>query len=474
MPWRLDLKSERLYILGEMPVRKAIIQLALPVVAAMVVQILYNLTDTFFVGMMNDPRQVAAVSLAMPVFMIITAIAGVFGNGGASFLSRLLGKHDFQSAKEVASASTALCVIGGTILGILSLVFMPSILHSIGTSPDTYEPTRRYMIYVMLGSPIIMCNFAISQLLRAEGATKINMMGMIIGTGTNIVLDPLFILGLQMGVAGAAIATVIGNGVALAYYIRYYRHSESLAAPSLKTLVFRGSVIREILGIGIPASLSQVMMSVGNAISNTMVARYDDYHVAAIGVGMRIISIPIFIFIGLAMGIQPLIGYCYGAGNRTRLKKVNREAMKMGLGLSIVFVLMFAFFSRPMIEVFMRDNRVVEPGILVLHAMIFAFPFAAMQMQFMISLQAMGKALASLIVALSRQGLAYIPSLFILNALFGFHGIVFSMPVADLITTVVAFILLRHHTHRMEHTAGAPKPLPNESEPSDKGGIPGR
>jgi multidrug efflux pump len=447
---------ERLYILEEMPVAGAIYRLAIPTILSMVVQILYNLADTFFVGMLNDPNQIAAVSISMPVFMITMALAGLFGNGGASYLSRLLGQKEIEAARETATVSLVFCGIAAVIVSIVCMVSLRGLLPLIGASSQTGGYAYSYLRVIILGSPVIMLNFCMSQLLRAEGAARINLNGMIVGTAVNMVFDPICILGLHWGVTGAAVATVFGNACALIYYIYYYRTKPCLAAPSIHHLVFRKHSFTRIMAIGIPMSLGQIMMSFGNAISNRMVASYGDLHVAGFGVAMRVIMVPIFLFIGLSMGIQPLIGYCYGASNQERLRKVVRTSMIMGLAMSGFFIVTFLLFSKYMIAVFIRDRQVIALGSLVLNAMVVAFPFAAMQMQFLISLQAMGKAMASLIVSLSRQGLVYIPALFILKAFFGYEGIVFALPIADIGTTIIAFVLLRRAIAKMRSSQHLP------------------
>ncbi len=444
--------EKKLYTLREMPVFKAILHLAIPTVLSMIVQILYNLTDTFFIGMLNDPYQVAAVTIALPVSLFQMAMAGIFGNGGGSYLSRLLGMRDFPRAKEVTSEAILGSALMSVVVGICGLLLLPNILSWVGASAQTSGFTREYLIYILLGTPIVMLNFTLTQLLRAEGAARTAMMGLIIGTGVNIVLDPVFIFLLGMGVTGAAIATVIGNGCGLLWYIRYYLQKKSIATPSLKLCRCNLGVYAEILKIGIPASLGQIVSTVGSSLSYNLASGYGDYHVAGLGVAMRVFTIPIFVFLGMAIGVQPLIGYSYGAGLINRMKETIRTALTMSLSMAIFFTLLFTLFPRELTLVFIRDPRVVSLGTLVLSAYVFAIPFAASGMIFMVTLQALGKALPALIVGISRQGLAYIPLVLLLNKVSGFEGIVLAMPLADGITTLLSFsfvyfifVSLRHH-----------------------------
>ncbi len=434
--------KKRLYILGEMPASKAILQLAVPTILGMIVQILYNLTDTFFVGKLNDPYQVAAVTITLPIFMMQMAISGIFGNGAASYISRLLGEKDYIGARVTATIAWSSTAIISALVTVLGFIFLPEILKASGASTNTYGFASDYMKIIFAGSIISMLNFTTSQMVRAEGAAKHSLIGMLLGTGTNIILDPIFILWMHQGVRGAAIATVIGNGVALCYYISFYLRGKSLATPALKYLSLKWNVLKEILKIGFPSSLSQFMMSVGNAISYNIASGYGDNTVAAMGVAMRVFTIPIFIFIGLAIGVQPLIGYSYGAGNKLRLKHVLNTAIVYALGLSAVFTVLFIFFSKYTMIIFIKNAEVVAIGSQILRVYTFAIIFAAVQMQFGSALQAMGKGMASFILSISRMGLVYIPAIILLNKFFGFDGMIYALPLTDFFTTGLAFAFI--------------------------------
>ncbi|MDZ4121365.1 MAG: MATE family efflux transporter, partial [Candidatus Cloacimonadaceae bacterium] len=436
------MKDDKLYILEKMPVPRAILSLALPTVLSMMIQILYNLTDTFFIGKLNDPYQVAAVTIALPIFMIQMAIAGIFGNGGASYISRLLGRKKIYEARETTSSAIFTSALVSVVVGIAGLLWLKQILAMMGTSGQTYGFAASYLKIILLGSPIVMLNFTLSQLIRSEGAAKTAMVGMLIGTGINIVLDPVFILILKMGVTGAAVATLIGNASAVLYYAAFYAGKKSIVPPSLKTLHLRKEIYREIFKIGIPASLSQIMMGIGSSISYKLAAQYSDHNVAALGIAMRVFTIPIYIFIGLAVGVQPLIGYSYGAKLYGRMRETLRTSIMIALGLTVLFLIVFASFPRIMISTFIVYPEVVDLGTMILGAYLFAIPFAAIGMIFMAALQAMGKALPALIVALSRQGIVYIPMIFILNYLWQFEGLIFALPIADACTVLISATFL--------------------------------
>ena len=438
-----------------MPILRAIVNLAIPSVLSMLVNILYNLTDTFFIGKLNDSYQVAAVSISLPLFTLQMAMAGIFGVGGGSFLSRLLGNKEMERAENTLATAVLSTVVISVFLGIAGIALIPQFLHLIRASGQTMVHARNYMLYILIGSPFILIKFALVQLVRAEGAAKEAMIGLFIGTGANIILDPIFIFGLNMGVTGAAIATVLGNAFGMAYYLWFYLSKKSLVKLSFTKLKLQWNCYVEIFKIGIPASLSQVMMSVGNTVSYRLAANYSDIYVAAMGVASRIFTIPTFVFIGVSIGIQALIGYNYGAKNYERMRQAIMYSVIITLSTSALMIILFALFPRELIMIFIKDPQLIDIGTQILRAYTFAIPVAAIGMIMMGSLQAMGKALPALIVSISRQGLAYIPAILILNKYFGFNGLIFGMPIADFITTAMSVTMLAYIVRKLNNTVGS-------------------
>jgi putative MATE family efflux protein len=443
--------EKQIYVLESMPVKKAVLTLVIPTVLSMLVQIFYNLTDTFFIGKLNDPYQVAAVTITLPMFMMLMSISGIFGNGAASLISRLLGEKEYKKAKEASSISLFCVSLLGLLISIFGTIFIDDLISIMGTSPNTYDFVKDYLLIIIWGSIPTMTNFSISMILRSEGGAKTALIGMLIGTITNVVLDPVFIFGFDQGVRGAAIATVVGNSCALIYYIYYYLKGKSIASPSFKNLVFKAYYFIEIFKIGLPSSISQIMMSVGNTISYSLAVAYADHALAAMGVAQRIISIPIFTFIGIAAGVQPLIGYSYGAENHKRLKSCLNYSLSLAGYLAVLFIIMFVGFSKYSIIVFINDPKVIALGSQIIRVFTFAIPFAGAQMIFMVSLQAMGKALPSLIISLCRQGIIYIPAIILLNRFWQFDGIIWALPMTDIIATMIAFSFFYKVIYKFEH-----------------------
>ncbi len=459
------MKQKNLHILESMPVPQAILKLAVPTMLGMLVQVFYNMTDTFFVGRLNDAHQVAAVAITMPIFMVTMALSGIFGNGGASYISRLLGGKAPERAQQALATAWMSGILLGIVVMIAGLFWMPSILSVSGASAQTYPFAASYLRIIFAGSVMITLNFAAGQLLRAEGATKEAMLGMMIGTVANIVLDPLFIFTFHQGVAGAAIATVIGNTLALAYYAGYYVRRKSLIPLTFRHLRLEWSIYREIFKIGIPASISHLLMSCAQIAMNYVAAGYGDVVVAAMGIDMRVVTMPIMLSIGLAMGAQPLFGYSYGANNLPRLKSAVKTAILMATGIVVAFTVVFGLFTAGFVRVFINDTEVITVGTRILRAMIVGLPAVGIQMVLMTAMQAMGKGTPALILSLSRQGIVFLPALILLNMFFGFSGFIYTMAVADIGSMVLSVALFWGTIAHIERTsAPAPVPQPAFSE----------
>jgi multidrug efflux pump len=443
--------EKRLLILRDEKPFKAILSLAIPTILGMIIQIFYNLTDTFFVGKLNDPFQVAAVSISFPIFMMLMSVSGMFGFGASSYVSRLLGQKDYLMAKKTSATAFYACMFTGVVVTFLGLLFISPILHLIGVTQETLIHANQYLTVIFLGSVIIMTNFSLGMLLRSEGAAKIAMFGMFIGTGMNILLDPIFILVLGYGVKGAAIATVIGQLIALLFYLHFYVRRKSLISVHWKYFSPQKEIFLEIFRVGIPASLNSFMMSIAQTLGNYVAAGYNDLVVAAFGINDRLFSMAIMLLIGLSEGTQPLIGYSYGARKIKRLNQIIKTAELIATGISVFFLIIFYLFAGQMIQVFINNEEVIDYGVRIMRAFIIALPFAGIQFLIRVSFQALGKGKPALILALSRQGLFYIPLLFALNKFFGFSGFIYAQPISNVLTFILAILLFRRIKLRLDN-----------------------
>lgn len=420
------------------PIPKAVAKLALPTMIGMLVTVMYNLADTFFVAQTGNPNQVAAVTITMPIFLLLMAFGNIFGIGGGSYISRLLGQKNEDKAKHVSAFAFYICAGLGIILGALALIFMKSILQISGSSVNTYGFAKDYLVVIAFGSPFIMLSFALGQIVRAEGAAKESLVGMMLGTVVNIILDPILIITAGQGVKGAAIATVIANILSVVYYIYHLKKDSTLLSISMKYLSVDKEMIKNIATIGIPASLANMLMSLSNIILNNYATSYGDNIVAVLGVVSKITMISTMLMIGIGAGIQPLLGYNYGAKNITRMNGIIKFSSVITTVMGLIFTIIFYFEAETLIKVFLDDPQIVEIGTRFLRVMIIPMPIVGIQFILINTYQAMGMAVPSLVLSLARQGLIYIPALFIGNYFFGQDGLVFAQPLADGLTTILS------------------------------------
>ena len=430
------------------PVPLAVFKLALPTVLSMIVSVFYNMVDTFFVGRTGDPNQVAAVSVATPVFLFFMAAGNIFGIGGSSFLSRALGEKKYDKAKNISS----FCLYAGILVGIIGMillfVFMKEILEAVGTSGNTFPYAREYLSWIAYGGVAIVVSTAFINLIRGEGASQSAMKGIMAGTIANIILDPIFILdsfcGIScfgMGVAGAAIATVIGNLVSIAVFFAHVMSKNSVLTLSPRYFTVRNGILGGVFLIGLPASLTGILMSLSNIITNKFLVSYGDVNVAGMGIAMKANMLVIFVQLGIAMGTQPLIGYSFGAKNFTRLKSVMKFAMLCNITAGISLTAVYFALTQQIVNVFINDTMVIEAGIRMLRALMVSSPVIGILFVFNFSFQAMGKAIPSLALAVSRQGFVFLPAIILLDTFFGLEGIVLAQPIADYVSILIALCI---------------------------------
>ena len=408
---------------------------------AMLMVLIYNLADTFFIGLTRDPYQLAAVSMAMPVFLIFMSVGTIFGIGGTSVISRALGEGRLEYAKKVCSFCMWSCVVVGLVLSALFLIGMEQILTLMGTSADTHDHVKTYLSIVSLGGPFVLISNCYSNVVRAEGQSKKAMMGQFMGNLINVILDPIMISLLGWGVAGAAVATVIGNVFGACYYILFFLTKRSILSIHPKDFSVKDKICGKVLSIGVPASLGSLMMSMSQIIMNGQMATFGDMAVAGIGVASKVIMITGMLCIGFGQGVQPLLGFCIGARLWDRFRKIMRFSIVFALCLSIVMTVICFVFSEQLVRIFVTDPAALDYGIRFLRILLTTGFLFGVFYVLANALQAAGAATPALIVNLSRQGIIYIPALFLLKALLGADGLVWAQPVADLLSMVIVVIL---------------------------------
>lgn len=459
-------------------VPKAAMRMALPSMLSMLVTIFYNMADTFFIAQTHNTYQLAAVQLATPAFVIMTALGGLFGIGGCAFISRSLGSGDKSRIKNISS----FCIYGSAAIGlvysIILFIFMGGILKLLGSNENTNLYAEQYLYIIAAGGTFIVPSMAFGNLVRGEGAAKTAMVGMMIGTVVNIVLDPIMILAMHLEVIGAALATVIGNLCALVYYLIYMFGKKTILSAKPKDFAFKG-IANGVLSIGFPASITTMLMSFSNIIMNNYInktaikesleaiTQNDTTHmvfkiasdlisqgnmdmaakqvataaIAAMGVAMKANMLLVFLQMGFAIGIQPLFGYNYGAKNFKKMSAFLKFSIIFEVIMGTVLTIIYFMFTKQIIEIFNDDQAVLHYGVEMLRALMIAGPFIGIMFVFNNIFQGMNKGIQSLVLAISRQGFIFMPVVIIGSEIIGLSGIIFAQPIADSIAVILAIVM---------------------------------
>lgn len=435
------MKEKSLEMFETMSVPKVVLKNALPAMAAMLMVLVYNLADTFFIGQTHDAYQVAAVSLATPVFLIFMAVGTAFGIGGTSVISRALGENRPEYAKKVCSFCMWGCVVTGVIIAALCLIFMDNILSLIGASTDTWDYAKTYLSIVVCSGPLVLISNCYSNVVRTEGESGKAMMGQLMGNLLNVILDPIMILGLGWNISGAAIATVIGNAFSAGYYVLYFLRGKSSLSISLKDFTIKDKVCSSVLSIGVSAALGSILMSVSQIIINSQMSAYGDMTIAGMGVAMKVVTITGMVCMGLGQGIQPLLGYCAGAKLWQRFKGVLKFSLIFAIILSAGLTVVCYMLLNQIVSAFLTDTAAIEYAVQFSKILLTTSTLFGIFYVLTNALQAMGSAAASLVINLSRQGIIFILALFVLKAVMGLNGLVWAQPVADIISIILAAAL---------------------------------
>ena len=432
--------KDAMYYLEKAPVPKAIAHMAIPMILGMVVNMIYNITDAYFIGRLNNTSMLASITLALPFTTILMALGELFGTGGSTYISRLLGEKKIEYVKKVSSVTLYLSLISGLLFMLLCIPFLSPILKLLGATGETLLHTRSYIIAYTIGSPFVVANFTLAQMVRGEGASTESMIGMLISVVINIILDPVFIFFFHMDVMGASVATVIGNICAVVYYM-YYLEKKS-PAQSIRLNYFKPNptILFNIFKIGISALLLSGFLIVSSLMFNNYAVLYGDQVVAAFGVANRVCQISDFIGMGLYMGVVPLIAFSYASNNTERLNRVLKTtAFYLVTIISMIAGLLFVFRTQ-VLELFSSDESVIEVGVVILTALLFSTLFAGISGLLTSMFQAFGKSIQSTIMSVSR-GIALIPIIIIGNSLFQLNGVIWSMTASEICACLIGILL---------------------------------
>lgn len=451
-----------------MPIPKAVVTLSVPSVISSLVMVIYSLADTFFVGMMNDPVQNAAVTLAAPLLLAFNAVNNLFGIGSSSMMSRALGRKDYDTVYRSSAFGFYASLICSLLFSLLYGVLQSPILVMLGANAETMQATAGYLFWtVLLGSAPSILNVVLAYLVRAEGSSLHASIGTMCGCLLNIVLDPIFILpwGLNLGAAGAGCATCLSNTVACLYFFVLLFVKRGKTYVCIKPSMFRPSkqIVKGVCGVGIPASIQNLLNVTGMTILNNFTSAYGSDPVAAMGIAQRVNIVPFQIAMGFSQGIMPLISYNYTSGNIKRMKKTFMFTAKISLGFILTVMLTFLFAAEPIISMFMKNESIVAYGAAFQRGFCFALPFLCIDFLALGVFQSCGMGMKSFIFAVVRKIVLEIPALFVLNWLFPLYGLAYAQFVAELILGTIAVVVLVRMFRRLEREHAAPYVSDSES-----------
>lgn len=432
-------KSNRIYLLEEAGIASALIKLGIPTMLGMLISALYNAIDAYFVGGLGM-SQMGAVSVVFPIVQIIIGLGMMFGAGASSYISRLLGKGDIEQANRTASTALFSGLLVGVIVIVGIMVFLEPVLTSLGSTETILPYAMAYAKIYVPGAIINVFTVMMNNLLTAQGATKFTMIAMLSGSIANVILDPIMIYGMDLGIEGAAIATVISLCINMAIYIGYIVKKKGVLRFSIKNITPSKTIYTEVLKIGIPVLLFQLLASAAMGSINTASKPYGDYAVAAMGAVTRVMTVVTYVVFGFLKGFQPFAGYNYGAKKFDRLKKSIKLCMTWTTVFCVIAAIVLVIFANPIVSLFGTDAEMVglAENALRLNAVLFiTFGF---QMVYASLYLAIGKSLVGSILSLSRQGIFFFPLIFVLPRLLGLTGVIWVQPMADLLTTVLTII----------------------------------
>ena len=430
-----------------MPVPKALMQMAIPTVIGQLITMIYNLADTLFIGQTDNPYMVAAASLAFVLFFIQNALSNLFGVGGGSLISRLLGQNRTEEAKRVYSFSMYGTVTITVIYSAVCFIFMEPLLQLLGASDNTIVYSSQYTLWVTVIGGLPTClSMVMGHLLRSEGYAKQASFGLALGGVMNIILDPIFmfvILKPGNEVTGAAVATMLSNCISFIYFavICYrLRHSTSYCI-SLKKIIPERKSIVAIFSVGLPSAIGSLLSCIANTVINNLTSSYNDIALAAMGIVKKVDMLPMNVGMGLCQAMVPLVAYNYSAKNYKRMNAIANAAKIAGMVFAAVCIVVFELFASKIITLFIGDTQTIAYGTDFLRIAVLATPIMIFNFLMSYTFQAMGKGSQSLLLTSCRQGLVNIPLLFIMNALFGLYGVIWTQLLADSITIILSIIL---------------------------------
>ena len=437
-------RNNKMELLGNAPIPKALMALGIPIMIGMLINALYNLVDAYFVGGLGE-SQMGAISIVFPLGQVVVGLGLMFGNGAASYLSRLLGRGDKDTANKVASTALYSSVLVGAIIIILATIFLKPILTLLGAT-DTIMPYALTYARIYVVSCIFnVFNVTMNNIVTSEGAAKTTMCALLLGAILNIGLDPIFIYVLEMGVAGAAIATAISQLVSTLVYLNYVLRKKSAFTFSVREFAPTKQMMAEILKIGVPTLTFQLLTSLSIALINRAANGYGDAVIAGLGAVTRVTSMGTLVVFGFLKGFQPIAGFSYGAKKFDRLQEAIKTSILWSTIFCVIVGLLMAVFSTQIISQFTDGNaEMISVGQKSLIANGFSFMLFGFYTVYSSLFLALGKGTAGFILGACRQGICFVPVILILPVLWGLNGILYAQPIADVISAVITIFMALH------------------------------
>ena len=433
--------NKKMALLGSAPIPKVLLALGIPTMIGMLINALYNLVDTYFVGGLGT-GQMGAVTVAFPLGQIVVGLGLLFGNGAAAYLSRLLGRGDKDTANKVASTAIYSGISIGAVVILFSVIFLEPILKQAGAiesvMPYAITYTRIYIVFSIFN----VFNVTMNNIVSSEGAAKTAMCALMAGAVLNVILDPVFIYALNLGVAGAAIATAISQIVSTLVYLYYILRKKSVFSFSIKECCFAKEIMSEILKIGIPTLIFQLLTSLSISMINSAAKEYGGSVLAAMGPVTKIMSMGTLIVFGFLKGFQPIAGFSYGAKKFDRLREAIKTAILWSTAFCVIFGAIAAVFSTQIVSLFTKeDAEMVRVGSIALRANGLSFALFGFYTVYSFLFLVMGKAAEGCILGACRQGICFIPAILILPAVWGLNGVLYAQPIADIISAIVTVVM---------------------------------
>ena len=440
--------DDKTILFEQTPVPKAVMQLAVPTILSSLVMVIYNLADTYFVGMMNNPVQNAAVTLAAPVLLAFNAVNNLFGVGSSSMMSRALGRRDYESVRRSSAFGFYCALFFGLLFSVLCTVGLNPLLILLGADANTMDATAGYLRWtVLLGAAPAILNVVMAYMVRAEGSSLHASIGTMSGCILNIILDPIFILpqGLNMGASGAGLATFLSNCAACIYFfiLLYKKRANSCIRISPRNFSLEKNLVLGVCQVGIPSAIQNLLNVTSMTLLNNLTAVYGPDAVAAMGIAQKINQVPMQMAFGFSQGCMPIISYTYSGKLYSRMKDSIDFAFRALVPIMIGITALYFIFSGNLIRLFMDNPTIIQYGTSFLRGLCLILPFLRMDFLTVSIFQSLGNGRIPLFFSILRKLILEVPALFLLDWLFPMYGLAYAQLIAEMVLAAAAMVMVK-------------------------------